>query len=108
LPTLRKITGRITDHFVGEDGALFSGTVLTGTLNLKDWVKEFQIIQEDYKRVRFLIVGNENVNESEKREVEDKIKFLLGQDCQIVWDFVGEIPKTPQGKYLYIKSLVRR
>lgn len=108
LPTLRKITGRITDHFVGEDGALFSGPVLTGTLNLKDWVKEFQIIQEDYKRVRFLIVGNENVNESEKREVEDKIKFLLGQDCQIVWDFVGEIPKTPQGKYLYIKSLVRR
>ena len=108
LPTLKKITGRITDHFVKEDGTLISGSALTLTFNLKDWVKAFQIIQEDYKRVRFLIVGDVSVSESEKREVEDKLKFLLGQDCKIIWDFVNEIPKTPQGKYLYIRCLVRR
>jgi len=108
LPTLKKITGRITEHLVREDGAIISGTALTLTFNLKDWVKKFQIIQESYTKVRILIVLQDNVNESDKKEIEDKVKFLLDEDCQIIWEFVDEIPKTSQGKYLYIKSLVRR
>lgn len=108
LPTLKNITGRITDHFVKEDGAIISGSALTITFNLKDWVKKFQIIQKDYKKVEILIVRKGKVNEFEKREIEDKIKFLLGQDCEVIWSFVDIIPKTPQGKYLYIKSLLWR
>jgi len=106
LPTLRKITGRITDHFVKEDGTIISGSALTLTFNLKDWVKAFQIVQERYKRIRILVVPESEANELDKKDIEDKIKFLLGQDCEIIWEFVDEIPKTPQGKYLYIRSLV--
>lgn len=108
LPTLKKITGRITDHFIKEDGTIISGAALTLTFNLKDWVKAFQIIQEDYKRVTILIVPQGDVDNDEKHEIEDKIKFLLGQDCQVVWEFIDEIPKTQSGKYLYIKSLIQR
>lgn len=108
LPTLRRVTGRITDHFVKEDGTLISGSALTLTFNLKDWVKEFQIVQENYKRIRFLVVLQGKVSEDEKKDVEDEMKFLLGQDCEIIWDFANEIPKTTQGKYLYIRSLVSR
>jgi acyl-coenzyme A synthetase/AMP-(fatty) acid ligase len=32
----------------------------------------------------------------------------MGQECQIKWDFVDDIPKTVSGKYLYTKSLVWR
>lgn len=108
LPTLKKVTGRITDHFVKEDGTIISGSALTLTFNLKDWVEAFQIVQEGYKNVKILIVRKGDVNESEKIDIEGKIKFLLGQDCKIVWEFVDEIPKTQSGKYLYIKSLVWR
>jgi len=108
LPTLKKVTGRITDHFVKEDGTIISGSALTLTFNRKDWVEAFQIIQEDYKNVKILIIRKGDVNESEKIDIEGKIKFLLGQDCRIIWEFVHEIPKTQSGKYLYIKSLVWR
>ena len=108
LPTLRRVTGRITDHFVKEDGTIVSGSALTLTFNLKDWVKAFQIMQEDYKRVRILIVAQGDPDSREKDEVERKILFLLGQDCQITWEFVDEIPGSQSGKHLYIKSLLRR
>jgi len=106
LPTLRKITGRITDHFVKTDGTIIHGEYFTHLFYFKDWVKAFQVIQEDYRKVRILVVLKDKVNESEKKDIENKIKLVMGQDCQIIWDFVDEIPKTSQGKYLYTKSLV--
>lgn len=108
LLTLKKITGRVTDHFVKEDGTIIHGEYFTHLFYLKDWVKAFQIIQYDYKRIRNSVILNDNIIESEKKDIEDKIKLLMGDDCQVTWDFVDEIPKTPQGKYLYTKSLVQR
>jgi len=108
LPTLKKITGRITDHFIKKDGTIIHGEYFTHLFYLKDWVKAFQVIQEDYKRIRLLVVSEGEINVSEKRDIEDKIKLVMGQDCKIVWEFVEEIPKTKSGKYLYTKSLVHR
>jgi phenylacetate-CoA ligase len=108
LPTLKKVTGRITDHFVKEDGTIIHGEYFTHLFYLKDWVKTFQVIQEDYQKVRILVVAKGKVIESEKKDIEDKMKLVMGQDCHILWDFINEIPKTPQGKYLYTKSLVWR
>ena len=108
LPTLRKITGRVTNHFIREDGALVSGAALTLTFNLKDWVKNFRIIQEDYSKVRILIVPEGDVIEYDQRDIENKLRFIMGQDCQVFWEFVDEIPRTPQGKYLYTQSLISK
>lgn len=108
LPTLKKVTGRVTDHFVSENGSIISGSALTLTFNLMDWVKAFQIIQEDYKKIKILIVTENDKNDLMMAEVEKKIKFLLGKDCEINWEFVQHIPKTKSGKYLYIKSLINR
>ncbi|MFC1964854.1 phenylacetate--CoA ligase family protein [Chloroflexota bacterium] len=107
LPTLGKITGRVTERFIREDGAIMSGAALTLTFNLMEWVKEFQIIQEAYKKVRIVIVLKGSENESDKKGIEDKMKILLGEDCQIIWEFVSEIPRIQSGKYLYIRCLVQ-
>jgi phenylacetate-CoA ligase len=105
LPTLKKITGRILDHFIREDGTIIFGGIFTILFNLRDWVKAFQIIQEDYKRIRILIV-TDKINESDKKDVEHQIRFLMGQDCKIIWEIVDDIPETKSGKHLYIKSLI--
>jgi len=107
LSALEKITGRVTDHFVKRDGTIVSGAALTLTFNLKDWVSNFRIIQEDYERMRILVVPEGKVDESDQRDVENKLRFIMGQNCQISWDFVDAIPRTQSGKYLYIKSLVQ-
>ena len=108
LPTLKRITGRITDHFVKEDGTIVHGEYFTHLFYLKDWVRAFQVVQEDYSIIKILIVPEGKMNEPEKKDTVDKIKLVMGQDCKVIWEFVHEIPKTPQGKYLYTKSLVRR
>lgn len=108
LPTLKKVTGRITDHFIKEDGTIIHGEYFTHLFYLKDWVKAFQVIQEDYKKIRILVALKDGIKESEKKDIENKTKLVMGKDCEVIWDFVKEIPRTKSGKYLYTKSLVQR
>jgi phenylacetate-CoA ligase len=106
LPTLREVSGRITDHFIKEDKTIIHGEYFTHLFYLKDWIKSFQIIQEDYKKIRIFAVLHGDINNAEKRDIENKIKFVMGDDCDIIWEFVDEIPVTSTGKHLYTKSLL--
>ncbi len=109
LPTLEKVTGRITECFVKEDGTTISPVffiILFLGVYEKRLFKKFQIIQEDYKKIRILIVPETSKDIPYKKDIEEKIKLMMGKDCKINWEFVDEIPKTKSGKYVYIKSLV--
>jgi phenylacetate-coenzyme A ligase PaaK-like adenylate-forming protein len=108
LPTLKKVVGRLTDHFVKADGTIIHGEYFTHLFYFKEWIRVFQVVQEEYMFIKILIVPEGNINEFEKKDIENKIKLLMGQDCKIVWEFVEEIPKSNSGKYLYTKSLVWR
>ena len=111
LPTFEKITGRITDHFVLKNGAIVPAEFfihLLGVVCNGGEIKQFQVIQEDYDRIRILAVAGAGLTEKYRKDVESKIQVAVGSDCGIIWDFVNNIPKTPTGKYLYTKSLVRR
>lgn len=112
LPTLKKVKGRITDHFILRNGTMVHGEYFTRFFSagadyyLKEWVESFQIIQEDYEKIRILVVLNGSINESEQKEIEDKIRYVMGYSCEIKWEIVDEIPKTKSGKYIYTKSMV--
>ncbi|MCK5801345.1 MAG: phenylacetate--CoA ligase family protein [Lentisphaeria bacterium] len=106
LPTLEKITGRITAHFVKKDGTVIHGGYFTRLFYLKDWLHSFQAIQEDYKKVRLVVVLADDMPDVEKEEIEAKVRVVMGEDCEIMWDFVDDIPKTVSGKYLYTRSKV--
>jgi len=108
LPTFEKITGRITDHFILKNGTTIHGEYFTHLFYLKDWVEKFQVIQEDYNKIRIMIVARGEVPDRCKHDIDAKIRLVMGQECKIKWDFIDNIPKTPTGKYLYTRSLVRR
>ena len=108
LPTFEKITGRITDHFILKNGTTIHGEYFTHLFYLKDWVEKFQVIQEDYNKIRIMIVARGEVPDRCKHDIDAKIRLVMGQKCQIKWDFVDDIPKTASGKYLYTKSMVWR
>jgi len=111
LPTFEKVTGRITDHFILKNGATVPAEFfihLLGVVCNAGEIKQFQVIQEDYDRIRILVVMGAGLTEEYRKGVESKIKVAVGSDCEITWDFVDSIPKTPTGKYLYTRSLVRR
>lgn len=111
LPTLGKITGRITDHFILKNGATVPAEFfihLLGVVCNTGEIKQFQVIQEDYDSIRIPVVVGPKFTEEYRKDVESKIKVVVGANCNITWDFVDSIPKTPTGKYQYTKSLVRR
>jgi phenylacetate-CoA ligase len=106
LPILKKITGRITDHFIKKDGTIIHGEYFTHLFYLKDWIKTFRVIQEDYDKIRILAVPQGKINEIEKKDIENKIKLVMGKDCKIYWEFLEEISKPKSGKHLYTQSLL--
>lgn len=109
LPTLERIYGRIEEQFIRKDGGIVIGYYfvhLMGVVLNKGFIKKFQVIQEDYDKIRILVIPNKTLPDVEKKDIEDKIKVQMGQDCKIIWDFVDDIPKTRSGKYLYTISLL--
>lgn len=111
LPTFKKVTGRITDHFVLKDGTSVPAEFfihLLGVVCNTGQIIQFQVIQEDYDRIRILVVKGEGFTDQYKRDIESKMKIAVGLDCIFTWDFVDLIPKTPTGKYVYTKTLVRK
>ena len=104
-PTLERITGRITDHFKNKKGELIHGEYFTHLFYFREWVKAFQVVQEELDKLKIFFSGME-ANQKEVKEIEEKIRLVMGQDCRIGWEKVKEIPPTPQGKYLFTRSLI--
>jgi len=111
LPCIKKLYGRIEEQFIRKDGTIVTGLFfvhLLGVLLNKDYIKKYQIIQEDYNKIRIFAVIDKGLPENEKTEIEQKIKSQMGTECKFKWDFVDDIPKTQSGKYLVTKSLINK
>jgi phenylacetate-CoA ligase len=107
LPTMGRIVGRTMQFLVKEDGGLVHAFRFMPLFNTNSSIHAFQVIQEDCRRIRVTVVANEGERAWQER-TEDEMRKLMGPDCRVVWEFVDEIPRTPMGKYLYVKSLVHR
>lgn len=108
LPTLEKIDGRLFESFVLEDGTIISGEFfvqLIGVYCNKGFIDQFQVIQRAYDDLKVLVVS-ESLSKSEIDDINEKIRIYMGQNCEIEWEFVSEIPPTTTGKFLYTKSLL--
>ncbi|NEQ74545.1 MAG: phenylacetate--CoA ligase family protein [Okeania sp. SIO2C9] len=106
LPTLEKITGRIKDHFITREGTLVDGGYFTRQFYFRNWIDEFQVLQTDFEKIDIYYVPIGQPVESEMAEICDKVKQVMGEKCEIKWHQVEEVPRTPQGKLLYTRSLV--
>ena len=104
---LENVTGRITDHFIRKDGTIIHGEYFTHLFYFKDWVKKFQVVQKDYDLVVCKVVLERNKNEEDMKDIEEKIKLVMGKDCKAKFEFVDEIEPTKSGKYLYTTSEVK-
>lgn len=106
FPTLKNITGRITDHFKRKDGTLIHGQYFIHLFYNREGIKKFQVIQMDYDLIVCKIVLEKNVNNKDLLDIERKIKLVMGEDCRVKINFVDEIEPSKSGKYLYTISEV--
>ena len=111
LPTLKKIHGRTEEQFLTKDGKIVIGYYFVHLISVvlnKGFIKKFQVIQEDYDRIKILAVLDKGLPQTEMNEIEKKIKIQMGEECQVAWEFVDNIPSLKSGKYLYTKSFIKK
>ncbi len=110
-PLLGEVTGRVTDNFKSEDGTIIYGGYIRQLLYYRDWIRKYQIIQEDYNLISIQIVASKQKQDlreyyaRELGEIAEKIKIAMG-DCRVEYDFVNDITSTQSGKFRYTISKV--
>lgn len=101
LPLIKKVVGRDVNMFKTKDGTLIDGEYFTHLIYFKQWIQKFQFVQKQFDLIKLHVVLNDEKSESDMKEIVDKIKIVMGQDCKVVFEFVDDIEPLKSGKYLY-------
>lgn len=112
-PLIGQLAGRVTDTFVTRDGGQVHGEYFTHLFYYQSWLKKFQVVQEDYSRIRVYLIpeeaGEGAITERHGEaltDIRDKIAFVMGQGCEVIFEAVDDIPASQSGKFRYTMSLV--
>jgi len=114
-PLLAEITGRVTDVFRKADGTVVSPEYFihaVGVVVDAPWLSKFQVVQTEYDRIEMSLVDANDATdplETYRDELADltaKIRLVMGDDCEVTYEFVDEIAPTDSGKYRYTISKV--
>jgi len=108
LPTLSRIVGRTVEFFITRTGSLISGAGISKLIRSCPWIMGFQALQQDTDQITifFCRVAESAVSQADIERVNTGIGDLLGAQCCLDWQEVKEIPRTPNGKRPYVRSLV--
>jgi phenylacetate-CoA ligase len=102
------ITGRTYESFRKLDGSIVNPAYFVTVMFHRSWVKQYQVIQKDYGLVIYRIVkATEIISDAELNEIIEKTRLVMGQDCEVQFDFVREIPESASGKLMYLVTEVR-
>jgi phenylacetate-CoA ligase len=100
---LKKVVGRTLGYFKKADGSLAHSHFLVQALFFRDWIKRFQIIQDEINHVLIKVQLNDNAHadQSDLEDIVRKTKILMGESCNVDFEYVQDIERTPSGKFVY-------
>jgi phenylacetate-CoA ligase len=103
LPLLKKIVGRVSDFIYSPNGNKIHGEFFSHIFGRIDWVKQFQIIQNDVNQLIIKIIPD-NKELINKKDIEKlkKIVILRTGDIKINIEIVDYIASTQGGKWKFI------
>ncbi len=105
LPTIEEVSGRTSDHFITSNGKMVSG-LFFALICRTEWMKHYQVIQTKTNTIKILYIPKRKLHKSDFEGVANKIRQVMGADCEIIWEVVDSIPLSKNGKLLLTKSLV--
>jgi len=108
-PKLEKVIGRVTDIFKTTTGVIVAPEYfihLIGVVLNRGNIEKFQVIQEELDKIVVKIVQQSEMTKDNLKEIEEKIKIVMGKECKVEFDFVDDIPTTATGKYQYTISKI--
>jgi phenylacetate-CoA ligase len=104
---LESVLGRLCDVFTTKKGVRIDPGYFFGLLYFRDWIKKYQVIQKGYYHVLYKIVQSDvGYMQTDLEEISSKTKLIMGDDCDVTFEFVDEIAASASGKYRYVMSEV--
>jgi len=101
-PLLERVEGRLQELIITETGRLISMTAINMHSDVFDNVKQFQFYQEKRGEVIFRIVKKEGYSNQDTEYIRNELYKKLGDDVNLVIQFVEHIPRTQSGKYRFL------
>jgi len=111
LPLIKSVEGRADDFLLALDGRMISPTVFFPyPFEDVDLIRRFRVIQESRKKLVIQVATKETFADRDRivRNAERKIRGLFGEDMEVEFEFVEEIPCDPSGKLRKVISHVNR
>jgi phenylacetate-CoA ligase len=112
FPVLQDIVGRVLDSFVRPDGAWVHGVSIKRFYHREPWIRQFQVIQNRLDHVHVKLIEHEPHLDPfvARREGLERIaaylRKLMGEPCEITFEFVDRIPRARSGKARVTMRLV--
>jgi len=104
---LKHVSGRSVDAFRTRGHRLVDGEYFTHLLYFRPWVWKFQVVQKAHEHILFRIVkSNGSPPRTELDDIAARSRLVMGEDCRIDFEFSGDLPPHPAGKYRYTISEV--
>jgi len=110
---LKRLAGRTAEHLVAPNGALIEPAAvihLIGVLIRPEWLKRFQVIQEDLTHFQLKVEAWQTVPDVEQRCFATRVEDALARLCQsavaVRLTMVDQIPPAASGKHMYCVSNV--
>ncbi len=102
---LKQVSGRNVDMFRTSNQTLVDGEYFTHLLYFRPWVRKFQVVQKAREHVLFKCVqANGGPTRSELEDIAAKARLVMGAGCRVDFEFPGDLPPHPSGKYRYTIS----
>jgi phenylacetate-CoA ligase len=111
-PLLENVDGRVSDYLVTRDGRRLWAAGVHLIFFGRDWIRRFQLIQEDYEFIRIRIqprsVDLQNREELNRQleDIRNQLLVLLQLEMTVQVEIVDEIAPSPSGKYMHLISKV--
>jgi len=106
---LSNVMGRTLGYFKKSDGSLAHSHFIVQALFFRDWIKRFQVIQDEIDHILIKVELRENTKplEEDINDITEKTRLLMGTGCRVDFKFVDNISRSPSGKYVYTVCKLR-
>ena len=107
LTLINNLEGRSQEFLLNKLGKRFSVVHVTSALSSLETVKQYQVIQNNFKEIIFKYVPiMDRINERDKEIIKKEFEKMLGEGILLKFERVSKLPKTRRGKSRVVISKV--
>jgi phenylacetate-CoA ligase len=99
LSRMGPIVGRTWYHFVATDGRRLSTHPASALIRATGHLRQYRVVQHERGRIEVLIVPDDGFGEEQQRNISEGLRAHLGQDMQVTFNLVDDIPLAASGKH---------